>query len=78
VVALPRFESGEQGVFAATVLPGRSYPDLINDDMRPMENSFVLRDAALADVLAWPCGPTGPTRGAVGSAGNGCAPRASS
>jgi hypothetical protein len=32
VVALLRFESGAQEVFAATVLPGRGYPELIDDD----------------------------------------------
>ena len=35
-----------------TVLPGRRYPDLINDDEKLLENSFVVPDAALADVSA--------------------------
>jgi len=39
-----------QEVFAVTVLPGRRYPDLINDDESLLENSFVVPDAALADV----------------------------
>ena len=34
-----------------TVLPGRQYPELINDDEKLLENSFVVPDAALADVL---------------------------
>jgi len=50
VVALLRFETAVQEVFAVTVLPGRRYPDLINDDEKVLENSFVVPDAALADV----------------------------
>jgi uncharacterized protein (TIGR03032 family) len=52
VVALLRFESGVQEVFAVTLLPGRRYPELINDDEKLLENSFVVPDAALADVPA--------------------------
>ena len=51
-VALLRFEEGVQEVFAVQVLPGRRYPELINDDSRLLENSFVVPDAALADVPA--------------------------
>ncbi len=50
VVALLRFETAVQEVFAVTVLPGRRFPDLINDDEIILENSFVVPDAALADV----------------------------
>ena len=39
-----------QEVFAVTVLPGRRCPELINDDVKLLENSFVVPDAALADV----------------------------
>jgi hypothetical protein len=35
-----------------TVLPGRRWPELINDDETLLENSFVVPDAALADVPA--------------------------
>jgi len=52
VVALLRFETAVQEIFAVTVLPGRRYPDLINDDDKLLENSFVVPDAALADVPA--------------------------
>jgi hypothetical protein len=62
-------------VFAVTVLTGRRYPDLINDDERPLENSFVVPDAALADVPASLRGPAEPTPGAAGSGGNGSGPR---
>jgi uncharacterized protein (TIGR03032 family) len=75
VVALLRFETAVQEVFAVTVLPGRRYPDLINDDDKLLENSFVVPDAALADVPAALRAPAEPTRGAAGSAGNGRAPR---
>ena len=71
VVALLRFETAVQEVFAVTVLPGRRYPDLINDDEKLLENSFMVPDAALADVSAALRAPAGPTRGAAGSAGNG-------
>jgi len=49
-VALLRFETAVQEVFAVQVLPGKRYPDLINEDKSLMENSFVLPDAALLDV----------------------------
>jgi uncharacterized protein (TIGR03032 family) len=52
VVALLRFESAVQEVFAVTVLPGRRYPDLINEDEKLLENSFIVPNAALADVPA--------------------------
>jgi hypothetical protein len=41
-----------QEVFAVTVLPGRRFPELINDDEQLLENSFVVPDAALAEVSA--------------------------
>jgi hypothetical protein len=58
-----------QEVFAVTVLPGRRYPDLIDDDEKLPENSFTVADAALADVPASVRGPAEPTpgRGGVGS-----------
>jgi hypothetical protein len=37
-----------QEVFAVTVLPDRRYPDLINNDDKLLENSFVAPDAAAA------------------------------
>jgi uncharacterized protein (TIGR03032 family) len=51
-IALLRFEEGVQEVFAVQVLAGRRYPDLINDDVKLLENSFVVPDSALADVPA--------------------------
>ncbi len=56
-----------QEVFAVTVLPGRRYPELINDDENLLENSFVAPDAALADVSsALRHGWTEPGGGGVG------------
>jgi len=52
VVALLKFESGVQEVFAVTVLPGRRYPDLINDDETLLENSFVVPTECLDEVAA--------------------------
>jgi uncharacterized protein (TIGR03032 family) len=50
VVALLRFEDAVQEVFAVQVVRGRRFPDLINDDSKLLENSFVLPDEALRDV----------------------------
>ena len=61
---------GESGAVAC-----RRYSDLINDDDKLLENSFVVPDAALADVPASLRGPAEPTPGAAGSAGNGGVPR---
>jgi hypothetical protein len=58
-----------------TVLPGKRYPDLINDDQKLLENSFTVPDAALADVPASLRWHAEPTRGAAGSARNGSVPR---
>ena len=66
-----------QEVFAVTVLPGRRYPELINDDEKLLENSFTVPDAALADLSPALRAPAEPTRGAAGSAGNGSVPRVS-
>ena len=75
VVALLRFETAVQEVFAVAVLPGRRYPDLINDDDKLLENSFVVPDAALADVpAALRRRPTRPVA-RRGRPGTGGAPR---
>jgi uncharacterized protein (TIGR03032 family) len=52
IVALLRFDTAVQEIFAVTVLPGRRWSELINDDETMLENSFVVPDAALADVPA--------------------------
>jgi uncharacterized protein (TIGR03032 family) len=64
-VALLRFEEGVQEVFAVQLLPGRRYPELINDDPKILENSFVVPDSALADVPAVLRGEGGPARDAT-------------
>jgi hypothetical protein len=56
-----------QEVFAVTVLPGRRYPELINDDEKLLENSFVVPDAALADVSAAVRAPAGNGRAQTSS-----------
>ena len=63
-----------QEVFAVTALPDRRYPDLINDDETLLENSFVVPDAALADVPASLRGHAEPTRGAAVPDGIGSVP----
>jgi hypothetical protein len=75
VVALLRFETAVQEVFAVTVLPGRRWPELINDDDTRLENSFVVPDAALADVPAALRAPAEPTPRAAGVGRNGVGPR---
>ena len=77
VVAPWWFETAVPEVFPVTVLPGRRYPELINDDEKLLENSFVVPDAALADVPASLRAPAGPTRGAAAPSGNGSVPRES-
>lgn len=67
VVALLRFETAVQEVFSVTVLPGRRYPELINDDEKLLANSFVVPDAALADVSPAVRTPLGNGRAQYGS-----------
>jgi uncharacterized protein (TIGR03032 family) len=50
-IALLRFETGVQEVFAVALLP-RRFPDLINDDEKLLENSFVIPTEALGEVAA--------------------------
>jgi uncharacterized protein (TIGR03032 family) len=50
-VALLRFESGVQEVFAVALLP-RRFPDLINDDEPLLESSFVVPTECLGEVAA--------------------------
>ena len=67
VVALLRFDTAVQEIFALAWLPGLRFPDLINDDEALLENSFTVPDAALADVPASLQVPTDLTRSAAGS-----------
>jgi uncharacterized protein (TIGR03032 family) len=75
VIALLRFETAVQEVFAVTVLTGRRYPDLINDDEKLLENSFVVPDAALADLSPALREPAEPARVTAGSGGKVRVPR---
>jgi hypothetical protein len=56
-VALPRFGSAVQEVFAMPVLPGRRDPDLIDEDAKRPESSFAPPDEAPLD------GPGSPSAG---------------
>ncbi|HBN79364.1 MAG TPA: TIGR03032 family protein, partial [Planctomycetaceae bacterium] len=49
-VAWLRFEDAVQEVFAVSVIPNRTWPDLINDDPELIGFSYVLPDEALKDV----------------------------
>jgi uncharacterized protein (TIGR03032 family) len=49
VVALLRFDTAVQEVFAVAVLP-RRFPELINDDETLLANSFVVPEESLPDV----------------------------
>jgi uncharacterized protein (TIGR03032 family) len=62
VVAWLQFMDGVQEVFAVQVVP-RRYPDLINDNVALMQNSFVVPDAALSEIshaMHVPSGSPGP------------------
>jgi uncharacterized protein (TIGR03032 family) len=50
-VALLKFTSGVQEVFAVALLP-RRFPDLINDDDKLLESSFVVPTECLGEVAA--------------------------
>ncbi len=50
-IALLKFESGVQEIFAVAVLP-RRFPDLINDDEKLLESSFVVPTECLGEVAA--------------------------
>jgi uncharacterized protein (TIGR03032 family) len=50
VVAFLRFEGIVQEIFAVTVLPGITFPDLINEAGDTLDSSFVLPEEALRDV----------------------------
>jgi uncharacterized protein (TIGR03032 family) len=50
-IALLKFESGVQEVFAVAVLP-RRFPELINDDDKLLESSFVIPTECLGEVAA--------------------------
>jgi hypothetical protein len=48
---------------------------MVREEGTTLENSFVVPDAALADVPASLRGPAEPTPGAAGKEGNGSVPR---
>ncbi len=50
-IALLKFTSGVQEVFAVALLP-RRFPDLINDDEKLLESSFVVPSECLGEVAA--------------------------
>jgi uncharacterized protein (TIGR03032 family) len=51
-VAWVEFEDAMQEIFAVQVLPGKRFPDVINDDRRRIAGSYLVPDEALADVPA--------------------------
>ena len=51
-IAFLRFEEAVQEIFAVQVLPGRRFPDPINDNGELISDSFVLPDSALDEVAA--------------------------
>src|SRR5271157_2304233 len=57
-IAFLRFEEAVQEIFAVQVLPGRRFPDLINDNNAQLiSDSFVLPDSALDEVAGSYRGP---------------------
>lgn len=49
-VALVKFEDAVQEVFAVALLPGRRFPDLLEDSNALLETSYVVPDEALKDL----------------------------
>jgi uncharacterized protein (TIGR03032 family) len=72
VVAILRFATGVQEIFAVTVLVGRRYPELLYHHDPFVETSFVVPDQALANVPATFRTPAGPEaiRSGAGSEGS--------
>jgi uncharacterized protein (TIGR03032 family) len=56
VVAFVKFEDALQEIFAVQALPRRR-PDVLNDDVKRLSESFVLPDESLAEVAARYCRP---------------------
>ncbi|MFO0825890.1 MAG: TIGR03032 family protein [Gemmataceae bacterium] len=52
LVGWVEFEEALQEIFAVQVLPGKRFPDVINDKTELIRNSYVLPDESLADVPA--------------------------
>jgi uncharacterized protein (TIGR03032 family) len=51
-VAFVRFEDAVQEIFAVEALPGIRFPDVVNHDLELIGSSYVLPEAALAEVPA--------------------------
>lgn len=51
IVAFLKFEDAVQEIFAVSVLPGLRFPELIEHDTVLLSNSYVLPDAAMAEVV---------------------------
>jgi uncharacterized protein (TIGR03032 family) len=49
-VAFVQFEDAVQEIFAVQALPGRRFPDVVNDKPALLADAFVLPEMALADV----------------------------
>ncbi|TVQ64141.1 MAG: TIGR03032 family protein, partial [Spirulina sp. DLM2.Bin59] len=54
IIGFLRFEEAVQEIFAVQVLPGIRFPELLNDNEELLGSSYVLPDAALADVYQGP------------------------
>jgi uncharacterized protein (TIGR03032 family) len=52
IVAWVEFEDALQEIFAVQVLPGKRFPDIINDDRTRIGSSYVLPDKTLDEVPA--------------------------
>ena len=64
-VAFLRFEGAVQEIFDVQVLAGVRWPELVEPDDALVDNSFIVPDAALADVASGP--PAAPTPSATDS-----------
>ena len=50
ILGFVKFEDAVQEIFAVRVVPGISYPDLVNHDTKLLDGSFILPDADLQRV----------------------------
>ena len=52
IIGFLKFEDAVQEIFAVEVLPGSTYPELVNEDRNILGSSYELPDSVLKDVPA--------------------------
>ena len=54
IIAFLKFENAVQEIFAVSILPGISFPEVLNGAPDDMGNTYVLPDEALAETVSPP------------------------